>query len=58
MPTKRRAVGRNTRRNRATSKGKLRPASEIRGRDVVSNSRRKIARGASKVHPRLNRELV
>lgn len=47
-------------RNRrpAKSKGKILSPSSFRGKGTVPRARRSIARGASKVSPKLNRELI
>jgi len=52
MPTMKRraAVRRNSRRRTAT-------IPKVRGKGAISNARRKLARGASKISPRLNSEV-
>lgn len=46
------------RNSRSTSKGRIRPASEVRGRGAVSTARRKIAKGAGRISRQLNREIA
>lgn len=53
-----RSARRTTSSRRSTSKRSIRPASEVRGRDVVSAARRKIAKGAGKISREFNREIA
>lgn len=52
----RRSTGRNRRPSK--SKKKILTPSSFRGKGAVTSARRTIARGASKVSPKLNREVV
>jgi hypothetical protein len=46
------------RNRKAGAKGRILSPSEFRGEGAVPSARRKLARGAEKVSPKLNREIA